>query len=109
VSLEALGDVALVVSVIATTLFIIGYALLAPWWKTAIGRSLLLSKTWIAALSWMGFLRTTLEVSPDNFVLEVLRAGIWVLLPIITVYTCWALLIKEQIIKGKELGWKTSK
>jgi hypothetical protein len=109
VSLEALGDAAIVVSVIFTTLFILGYATLAPWWKTAIGRSLFLSKSWMAALSWMAFLRTTMDVDSENGVLVVLRFGVWVLLPVITVYTFWALLVKEQILKGKELAWKNSK
>lgn len=107
-SVEALGDAAIVVSVIFTTLFIMGYAFLAPWWRTAIGRSLLLSKSWIAALCWMAFLRTTMDVDADNPVLVALRFTVWVLLPVITVYTFWALLVKEQILKGKELAWRKS-
>lgn len=108
-NLEALGDAAIVVSVIFTTLFIMGYAFLAPWWRSAIGRSLLMSKTWIAALCWMAFLRTTLHIDEGNTALEILRFGVWVFLPVITVYTFWALLVKEQILKGKELAWKNSK
>lgn len=100
-TLEALGDAAIVVSVIFTTLFILGYLLLAPWWRTAIGRSLVLSKAWIAALCWMAFLRTTLGVDGDNISLVVLRAFVWVLLPVITVYTFWALLVKGQIVRGR--------
>jgi hypothetical protein len=96
-SLEQLGDAALIVGVVFSTAFIIGYSMLVPWYKSEIGRSLFLSKTWICCIVWMSFLRTTLEVPLDNGAILVLRTAIWVGLPIITIYTFWALLVNGQI------------
>jgi hypothetical protein len=100
-SLERLGDAAIIISVFGTSMFILGYGSLAPWWRTSIGRSLLLSKSWICAITWLAFLRTVADVSEDNYSVSILRTIVWVLLPVVSVYTFWALLVKGQIVRGR--------
>lgn len=96
-SLERLGDAALIVSLVFCTAFIIGFYTLVPWYRSDIGRSLFLSKTWITVIVWMSFLRTTMEISLDNPAVLIMRTFLWVTLPVISVYTFWALLWKGQI------------
>lgn len=100
-SLEWLGDIGIIVSVIATTAFIIGYVFLAPFYRTAIGWSLLASKSWICLLSWFAFLRTTLEISDDSLAVQILRVVIWIGLPVISVSTFWVLLVRGQVISHR--------
>lgn len=96
-SLELLGDIAVVVSMVMATLFVIGYVFLAPFYRTPIGWSLLASKSWIAGITWMAFLRTTMEVPEENGGIQILRAALWVMLPVISVSTFWVLLVRSQV------------
>lgn len=96
-SLEWLGDVGIIISVIATTLFIIGYVTLAPFYRRPIGWSLLASKTWICLAAWLAFFRSTMDVSAGSTVIQILRAMLWIGLPVISVSTFWVLLVREQV------------
>lgn len=93
---EVIGTIGSIVSVIAATAFVIGYATLAPWYRSDIGRSLMISKTWICGVAWYAMLRAVLDPESNNAFL-VLRAVVWLALPIVSCYTLWALLIKVQV------------
>lgn len=97
-NLARLGDAAIVVSIVFASAFVLGYAILAPWYKSEIGRSLMLSKTWTAGLAWLAFFRTTLGIEEgDNSTVDGYRAVLWTVFPFIVTYTFWALLWKGQI------------
>ncbi len=96
-SLEGLGDLGIVLSVFLASAFIVGYGILAPWYKSEIGRSLFLSKSWTAGLCWLAFFRTTLDIPAENSYVETYRAVLWAALPFVVGYTLWALLWKGQI------------
>lgn len=96
-NLEWLGTMGIAISVIATTAFVIGYLFLAPWHRSLIGVSLMASKTWIAGIAWLAALRTIFHVDDSSTGFLALRAALWVGLPVISVLTLWALLIRGQV------------
>lgn len=57
------------------TLFVVLYATRSPWYQTALGRSLLLSKTVIATLSIHAVLALWLGPYPGQFILRVFIVG----------------------------------
>ena len=95
--LQVLGTIGIMVSVIATSVFVIGYLFLAPWYRSAIGISLVASKSWLAGISWLAALNYAFGVSTDSAVYLSLRAGLWVALPFVSVGTLYALLIRSQV------------
>ncbi len=95
--IEVLGTIGIVVSVISTTLFVLGYFFLAPWYRSAIGVSLMTSKSWLAGISWLAALNYIFDVSGDSTLYLVLRAVLWVTLPLVSVGTLYALLIQGQV------------
>lgn len=95
--MEWMGDAAILISVLTTTAFVIGYVALAPFYRSPIGWSLLASKTWIAGIAWLAFLRTTLEVPGDNKAVQILRLALWAMLPIISISTFLVLLVRGQV------------
>lgn len=96
-SLEDLGTIGLIISVIATTTFVLGYAILAPWYRSAIGISLMASKAWLAGISWLASLGYVFGTDRDSIPYLALRAGLWISLPVVSVMTLYALLIRSQV------------
>lgn len=95
--LQALGTLGIVISVIATSAFVIGYLFLAPWYRSAIGISLVASKSWLAGISWLAALNYLFGVDTSSPLYLALRAALWVALPFVSVATLYALLIRGQV------------
>jgi hypothetical protein len=74
------------------TAFVILYAFRSPWWETGMGRSLLLSKTVIAALSWNAVLALWLGEYPGRGAVRVFVVGG----AIVAGWSQLYLLLKEQ-------------
>lgn len=100
-NLESIGTIGIAISVIAANAFVIGYLFLAPWYRSLIGISLLASTSWIAGIAWLASLRTIWDVNTEGSLFLGLRAALWVGLPVISVLTLWALLIRGQVRSHK--------
>jgi hypothetical protein len=74
------------------TAFVVLYATRSPWWETGMGRSLLLSKTVIAALSWNAVLALWLGEYPGRDIVRGLIVGA----AIVAGWSQLYLLVREQ-------------
>lgn len=107
-TLEWLGTAGIVVSVAATSIFVIGYLVLAPWYRSRIGISLMFSKSWICGISWLAAMRYLFGLGDGSDVYLALRAVLWATLPFMSVLTLWALLIGQQV-KSSRKGFLSSR
>lgn len=89
--IQVLGNLLILLSAVEATAFVVVYAMLAPWWRSDVGRNVMSLMFVIAMVLDLSVIRIYVPVTADVLWFAILRLIVFALVPVVLGMRLWLL------------------